>query len=334
MWGRPPRASSVRIPGPNSTPAIVRYRRIVVLDDPQGALPYGTAVATIEQGRVTANGVDFGYLSCGDGPLALCLHGFPDSAHTWRDLLPALAGAGFRAIAPFMRGYAPTSVPTDGRYQSGVLAQDALALHDALGADDRAVIIGHDHGAIAAHGAASAAPERWRRVVTLAVPPGDALITSILTNLDQLKRFWYMFVFQHPFADTIVPAGDLAFVDRLWSEWSPGFDGAEDLALLKPSLRDPANLTAALGYYRAALGGVGLDPALDDLQAATGHIPPQPSLYLHGRADGCIGVEVAEMAAAQAPDNLHVAIVDGVGHFLHRERPTDINRRILDHVTG
>ena len=134
-----------------------------MLDDPQGALPYGTAVATIEQGRVTANGVDFGYLSCGDGPLALCLHGFPDSAHTWRDLLPALAGAGFRAIAPFMRGYAPTSVPTDGRYQSGVLAQDALALHDVLGADDRAVIIGHDHGAIAAHGAASAAPERWRR---------------------------------------------------------------------------------------------------------------------------------------------------------------------------
>ena len=95
-----------------------------------------------------------------------------------------------------------------------------------LGADDRAVIIGHDHGAVAAHGAASAAPERWRRVVTLAVPPGDALLTSILTNLDQLKRFWYMFFFQHPFADTIVPAGDLAFVDRLWSEWSPGFDGS------------------------------------------------------------------------------------------------------------
>ena len=104
--------------------------------------------------------------------------------------------------------------------------------------------------------------------------------------------------------------------------------------LLKPSLRDPTNLTAALGYYRAALGGVGLDPALDDLQAATGHIPPQPSLCLHGRADGCIGVEVAEMAAARAPDNLHVAIVDGVGHFLHRERPADINQRILDHVTG
>jgi pimeloyl-ACP methyl ester carboxylesterase len=63
--------------------------------------------------RVEANGIDFGFLEAGSGPLALCLHGFPDSAHTWRHLLPALARAGFRAVAPFMRGYAPTGVATD-----------------------------------------------------------------------------------------------------------------------------------------------------------------------------------------------------------------------------
>ena len=111
----------------------------------------------LEEGRVTANGVDFAYLACGSGPLALCLHGFPDSAHTWRHLLPMLAEAGFRAVAPFMRGYAPSSVPPDGRYQTGVLAADALALHDALGAEQQAVIIGHDWGAVATfygHGAA------------------------------------------------------------------------------------------------------------------------------------------------------------------------------------
>lgn len=289
-------------------------------------------MATIEERQVSANGVDFAYLSGGDGPLALCLHGFPDSAHTWRDLLPALADGGFRAAAPFMRGYAPTSVPADGRYQGGVLAQDAIALHEALGGDDHAVLIGHDHGAVAAHGAAAAAPERWRRVVTLAVPPGSALLTSILTNIDQLKRFWYMFVFQHPLADAIVPVNDLAFIDRLWADWSPGFDGSDDLELLKPSLRDPANLAAALGYYRAALSGVGVDPDLAELQAATGQMPPQPSLYLHGADDGCVGVEVAEMAAAEAPDHVRVEIVENAGHFLHRERPTDVNDRILEHL--
>src|SRR3954468_21252852 len=97
---------------------------------------------------VTANGVDFSYLTWGpaDGPLALCLHGFPDSAHTWRLLGPALADAGFRVVAPFMRGYAPTTGPADGRYQTGMLASDAIELHAALGGDERAVLIGHDWG--------------------------------------------------------------------------------------------------------------------------------------------------------------------------------------------
>ena len=111
----------------------------------------------------------------GAGPLALCLHGFPDSAWTYRYLLPALADAGFRAVAPFMRGYAPTAVPADGRYQTGALGLDACALHEALGGDGDAVIIGHDWGAMATYTAANHEPDRWRRVVTMAVPPSGAV---------------------------------------------------------------------------------------------------------------------------------------------------------------
>ena len=207
----------------------------------------------IRSSRVSANGVDFALLECGEGPLALCLHGFPDSAHTWRHLLPRLADAGYRAVAPFMRGYAPTSVPDDGRYQTGVLGQDAIALHDVLGGDADSVIIGHDWGAIATTAAAVHEPGRWRKVVSMAVPPGPAVGVTFLTNLDQIKRSWYMFFFQHDFADMVVPANDLAYIDMLWRDWSPGHDATEDLALLKPSLRDPANLTAALGYYTAHL---------------------------------------------------------------------------------
>jgi pimeloyl-ACP methyl ester carboxylesterase len=127
--------------------------------------------ARITTSSVHANGIDITYLECGSGPLALCLHGFPDSAHTWRHLLPALAESGFRAVAPFMRGYAPTSVPTDGLYQTGALAADANALHAALGGGDDAVLVGHDWGAPAAYGAAGSAPDRWRRVGGMAVPP-------------------------------------------------------------------------------------------------------------------------------------------------------------------
>src|SRR5687768_2249913 len=81
---------------------------------------------------IEAGGLTFGYLEAGEGPLVLCLHGFPDTAHTFDDLLPRLARAGYHAVAPFMRGYAPTSVPVDGDYSELRLGEDAIALIDAF----------------------------------------------------------------------------------------------------------------------------------------------------------------------------------------------------------
>jgi len=171
---------------------------------------------------VHAGELDVTYLECGDGPLALCVHGFPDSPHTWRHLMPELAKAGYRAVAPFMRGYAPTSVPSSGVYQTAALARDANALHEALGGDEHAVIIGHDWGAPSVCGAAIDAPERWSKVVSMAVPPGPALGAAFLGNLAQVQRSWYMFFFQHGLSNHVVAANDLAFIDMLWSQWSPG----------------------------------------------------------------------------------------------------------------
>jgi pimeloyl-ACP methyl ester carboxylesterase len=136
-------------------------------------------------------------IEAGSGPLALCLHGFPDCAHTWRHLLPALAESGFHAVAPFLRGYAPSAVPADGAYDLGALIADASALHDALGGTQDAVLIGHDWGAEVAYGAAALAPGRWRRLITLGVPPA-ALDPVLFSDFGQLKRFWYMFMFSQP----------------------------------------------------------------------------------------------------------------------------------------
>lgn len=286
------------------------------------------AHAEIRSGQVEANGLEIHYLEAGTGPLALCLHGFPDTPHSWRHLLPALADAGYRAVAPFQRGYAPTAIPTDGLYQSGVLATDANALHDALGGGTDAVLIGHDWGAAAAHGAAVLAPDRWRRVVTMAVPPGSALAMSFITNRAQIKRSWYMFLFQWPLAEMIVANDDLAFIDMLWADWSPGYDGAAEAARVRKALHDPANLAAALGYYRATLGDGRRDPSLEAAQAATQAMPTQPHLYLHGRNDGCVGVEVAELAASMAPANVRTEIVEDAGHFLQVEQPAAVNRLV------
>ena len=284
---------------------------------------------------ITANGVDFACLELGDGPLALCLHGFPDSATSWRHLLPALADAGYRAVAPWTRGYAPTAVPADGAYQTGALASDAVALHEALGGDGDAVIIGHDWGAFATYGAAALAPERWRRVVAMAVPPAGALMAGMLTP-DQLKRSWYIWFFQMAgLPEMIVPSDDFAFIAKLWREWSPGYDATDDVAAVAAALGTPDNLAAALGYYRTMF-----DPGRHladyaDAQAATQLPTPQPTLYLHGADDGCLGVELVSGAAAALPAaESRVEIVEGAGHFLHLERPDVVNPLIVGFVTS
>jgi pimeloyl-ACP methyl ester carboxylesterase len=277
----------------------------------------------IEERRITANGIDFALRTCGDiGPLALCLHGFPDSAHTWDRLLPPLADAGFRAVAPWTRGYAPTSIAPDGQYSVASLAADANALHDALGGGADAVLIGHDWGAMTTYAAGASAPESWRRLVALAVPPPATAANAVL-KYAQLKRSFYVFLFQTPLAEFIVGADDLAFIERLWDDWSGDYDATADLVHVKAAMREPENLAAAIGYYRAMFAGGG----------PTG-LPSQPTLYLHGTSDGAFGVEGVGGAESELPEGSRVELVDGVGHFLHLEAPDRINRLVLDWVTA
>src|SRR5258706_3410644 len=103
--------------------------------------------------------VTFDALEEGAGPLVLCLHGFPDQARSFRHQMPALAAAGFRVVAPHLRGYAPTSQPADGRLDGMALGEDVLALLDALEAE-RAIVVGHDWGAVATYFAPLLAPHR------------------------------------------------------------------------------------------------------------------------------------------------------------------------------
>ena len=291
---------------------------------------YGHGMADPTLVTIDTSELTYGCLTAGDrGPLALCLHGFPDTAHGWRHLLPALADAGYRAVAPFMRGYAPTSIPNDGQFGVATLVRDATVLHEAFGGDGDAVLIGHDWGALAAYGAANFAPERWRRVVTAAVPPPAAMAGAMLTY-EQLQRSWYMFFFQVGLADFVVGMDELAFIDRLWRDWSPGHDPGVDMDHLRASLGDPANLAAALGYYRATWGTEPPSPAYAAEMAALGASPPQPLRYLHGRNDGCVGVEFAVDAASSLAPGSDAIIVEDAGHFLQVERPDEFNRLVLE----
>lgn len=282
------------------------------------------------EGHITANGIDFAFLEQGEGPLALCLHGYPDSAHTFRYLLPELANAGYRAVAPFSRGYAPTSLAADGRYQSGILGVDLNALHEVLGGDGDAVLIGHDYGALGAYAAATLAPERWRRVVTAAVPPGPVVAESFL-SYEQLKLSWYIFLQLTPLADLAVAMNEYEFITKLWRDWSPGYDEVIDVDHFIAAMTTPEHLSAALTYYRQTLNFELQDPELGEAQAACYALPPQPLLYLHGRNDGCLSPRIAETTAAvlTVPGS-RLDMVDDAGHFLHLEQPQRVNTSILE----
>lgn len=289
----------------------------------------------MQTGTVRANGLEFAYLHDGpaSGPLALCLHGFPDTAHTWRHLIPRLADAGFHAVAPFMRGYAPTAVPADGRFDTGTLAVDACELHDALNGTGDAVLIGHDWGAFATYGAAAAEPERWRRAVAAAVAP-QASMAERFFDYDQLRRSWYVFFFQTALAEHALSLDDRVFIDRLWAEWSPGYEGSWDAGRVKEALASPERLAAALGYYRSMFAGPPDDRRAAAAQAAAGTVAHQPMLYLHGADDGCMGIEVIGPVTDFLAPGSELVVVEGAGHFLHLERPDLVGDHIIRFVTA
>jgi pimeloyl-ACP methyl ester carboxylesterase len=191
---------------------------------------------------VAANGVRFAYFEQGSGPLVLLLHGFPDTPHTWDRAMGEVAAAGYRAVAPFMRGYHPTEIPSDGKYDSDTLGRDALALVEALGAS-RAIVVGHDWGAVAAYSAAALGPEQVQLLVTMAIPhPGGVRATPAM-----LWKVRHFFALRRPGAPAKIRAGNFAHLDELWRRWSPAWRDipASETAPVKESLAHPGSLEAA-----------------------------------------------------------------------------------------
>lgn len=293
-----------------------------------------TQIGNFERGSVTANGVELAFLEAGppEGQLAICVHGFPDSAWTWRHLLPALADSGFHAIAPFLRGYAPSGLAPDGAYQSGALAVDLCALKQALAGDSKAVFIGHDWGAFAGYGATGWKPDHFSKLVTMAVPPVPAAASTFF-SYDQIKRSFYVFFFQSPLAEMIVGGDDLVFIDNLWRDWSPGYDAGWDVARVKEAIGEPDRLSAAINYYRAMFNDETHRPEYQEAQQAAGGNPVIPTLYLHGADDGCMKVRSIEEVATFLPEGSGAVMIDRAGHFLHLEQPDEVNERVLAFIS-
>jgi pimeloyl-ACP methyl ester carboxylesterase len=291
---------------------------------------------TTALGRVTLTSLVWGDVDDHARPLALLLHGFPDTAYTWRHLGPALAAAGYRAVAPFSRGYAPSTLPTDGSYHVSALMDDALALHRAYDADDRAVLVGHDWGAITANGIAASTANPFRRIVSMAVPPFSAMnprrddVGRWLRILPrQAAMSWYTLYNQLP---GLPERSFDRLVAHLWRRWSPGYDATDDLAHLAAALPDDAHRSAAIGYYRAQPRPWQLPGRYQPLARDWTGEPKVPLLYLQGADDGCLDPRWAGRIGDRLPNGSLVAVVEGAGHFLQLERADVVNARVLEFV--
>lgn len=279
---------------------------------------------------IQANGLEFAYLAAGDAdaPLALCLHGFPDTAFSFEPLLRAVADAGRRGVALFMRGYSPTALAEDGDYSALALGRDVLALIEHFGVE-QADIVGHDWGAVAAYAAAIMRPDRVRRVVAAGVPHPRRFL--LRPSRAQLRASRYMLRFQWPGAEKKLREDDFGALEELVREWSPDWEPPQEfLARVKAGFAEPARLHAALAYYRAL-------PRLLLRRDAWNYLlrPVQvPARVICGARDGCIlSATFCDQEHLFAADYELVRMPDA-GHFMHLEQPQAFNRHVLEFLHG
>lgn len=272
----------------------------------------GDAARSIE-----ANRLRFAYFEQGTGPLVLLLHGFPDTPHTWHDVMPRLAAEGCRAVAPFMRGYRPTAIPQRDTDME-TLARDALGLIDALG-EKTAVVVGHDWGATAAYGVASLAPERVRKLFTLAIPHPSALRRTLRTAWG-VRHF---FAYKMPGAARRFAKNDFAALRAIYERWSPEWTPSDaELAPVRECFADTASLEAAMGYYRALPFSV--PPHLRKRIAVD-------TVVFAGTSDTLLVREDYERARRMFERGYVIEELPG-GHFLHREHPDVFAERLIAHL--
>jgi pimeloyl-ACP methyl ester carboxylesterase len=279
----------------------------------------------IKQHAIDANGLRFSFLESGNGPLIVLLHGFPDNAWTWEHQLRALAEAGYRAVAPFLRGYPPTEIPGDGRYDPGTLAEDLVALIGTFD-DGPAYVVGQDWGALMTYATMALMPQSVRRAIVLA-GNHPRMFAGFFASPKLIHHAFHVWFFQlEGFAEGAVEANDLALVNYLWHHWSPDLDDSEHVARVKSqTLAQPGAVPAALAYYRSLLGLPAEEPQLFERIVAPISVP---TLALFGADDPLSQPAVGEAECFSAA--YEQMVIERAGHFMHRERPSEITKLLLD----
>ena len=318
-------------------------------------------VPALQHRDATANGIRIHYAEQGTGPLVLLCHGFPEGWYSWRDQLAALAAAGYRAVAPDMRGYGRTEAPAEiPSYTVLDIVGDMIGLVSVLG-ENQAVIVGHDWGANIAWHAALFRPDVFPAVAALSVPfrqRGPAPPLDLLRKAGQLTHYW--FHFQEPgVAEAEFERDPRAALRRVLYSISGDAPPETRRLTLQPgkgwlaNTLDPGHLPAwltdadldhmAAEFSRSGFrGGLNWYRNIDrnwELTAPwAGASIRQPALFIAGSADPIIefgsGALALQALAATVPGLRRKLLIDGAGHFIQQERPQIVNQAILEFLAG
>lgn len=313
-------------------------------------------MTTSQSRHIPTNGIDMHITEAGEGPLVVLCHGFPELSYSWRHQLPALAGAGYRAVAPDQRGYGHTSHPDDvTAYDILHLTDDLVGLLDALGSE-RAVFVGHDWGSIVVWNLALLAPERVQAVVGMSVPFVRRPLAPPTQILERLfaDTWFYMLYFQEPGVADADLGRDAATTMRRFLCAIDGSIASRDVSALGgardgrgmverlpeadalPDWLSQAELThfvteftrtgftGGLNWYRNLDRNWELTPQLDGAKVAA------PALFIAGSVDPVLSFTPSDAMVEHVPDLRAQVLVDGAGHWVQQERPDAVNGALLD----